>query len=214
MLRKVLSFTAVSAALSCAAPAWADDPVTLRIVLPGTTTTMPNWSGLWQLWINQVESDAGGALKLQPFFGNTLANFGNVYDRVVSDAADIGAAVQGSIGGKFPASTVVELPSDIIGREGAPAFWKLYQDGLISAEYDAIKPLALFVYPQSFLSAQKPVATLAAIKGLRIATLTKANSEVVEGLGAAPISASPPGCLRDAAATHRRRHHHRLAWLA
>jgi TRAP-type C4-dicarboxylate transport system substrate-binding protein len=192
MLKKALALVSVAVALGFAAPAHADDPVTLRIVLPGTTTTMPNWSGLWQLWINQVEADAGGALKLQPFFGNTLANFGNVYDRVVGGAADIGAAVQGSIGGKFPASTVVELPSDMIGREGAPAFWKLYQDGLIAAEYDAIKPLALFVYPQSFLSAQKPVTTLAAIKGLRIVTLTKANSEVITGLSAAPISASPP----------------------
>ena len=170
----------------------ADEPVTLRVALPGTTTTMPNWTGLWGPWIARVESDAHGALKLQPFFGTTLANFGNVHDRVTGGAADIAAAVQGSIGGKFPLSTVVELPSDIIGKEGAAAFWKVYQDGLLGHEYDAIKPLVLFVYPQSFLSAQRPVARLADFKGLRIATLTKVNSRVVEGLGAAPISTSPP----------------------
>ncbi len=162
---------AAAAAFVAAGTARADEPVTLRIALPGTTTTMPNWTGLWGPWIARVESDAAGALKLQPFFGSTLATFGNVYDRVTGGAADIAAAVQGSIGGKFPLSTVVELPSDIVGKEGAPAFWKLYQDGLLGHEYDAIKPIALFVYPQSFLSAQKPVPRLADFKGLRIATL-------------------------------------------
>lgn len=181
-----------AAVVMLAATARADEPVTLRLALPGTTTTMPNWTGLWGPWIARVEADAQGSLKLQPFFGTTLANFGNVYDRVVGGAADLGAAVQGSIGGKFPLSTVVELPSDITAKEGAPAFWKLYQDGLIAGEYGAIKPLALFVYPQSFLSAQKPVRRLSELKGLRIATLTKVNSRVVESLGAAPISTSPP----------------------
>jgi TRAP-type C4-dicarboxylate transport system substrate-binding protein len=192
MLRTAFSIALAIAGLIFAGPARADDPVTLRIALPGTTTTMPNWTGLWHLWIEQVEKDADGALKLQPFFGSTLANFGNVYDRVVDGAADIGAAVQGSVGGKFPLSSVVELPSDIVAKEGAPAFWKLYQDGLIAPEYGAIHPIALFVYPQSFLSVQKPVTSLTDFKGLRIATLTKANSEVVGRLGAAAISASPP----------------------
>ena len=192
MLKRAITIAAAFAALMAAVPARADEPVTLRIALPGTATTMPNWTGLWGPWIARVEADAAGALKLQPFFGSTLANFGNVYDRVTGGAADIAAAVQGSIGGKFPLSTVVELPSDIIGKEGAPAFWKLYQEGLLGHEYDAIKPIALFVYPQSFLSAQKPITRLAALKGLRIATLTKVNSRVVEGLGAAPISTSPP----------------------
>lgn len=191
MLKRVIAIAAALAAFTLTV-ARADEPVTLRIALPGTTTTMPNWTGLWGPWIARVEADAAGALKLQPFFGSTLATFGNVYDRVTGGAADIAAAVQGSIGGKFPLSTVVELPSDIIGKEGAPAFWKLYQDGLLGHEYDAIKPIALFVYPQSFLSAQKPVTRLANFKGLRIATLTKVNSRVVEGLGAAPISTSPP----------------------
>jgi TRAP-type C4-dicarboxylate transport system substrate-binding protein len=191
MLKRVIAIVAALAACTLTA-ARADEPVTLRIALPGTTTTMPNWTGLWGPWIARVEADAAGALKLQPYFGSTLATFGNVYDRVTGGAADIAAAVQGSIGGKFPLSTVVELPSDIIGKEGAPAFWKLYQDGLLGHEYDAIKPIALFVYPQSFLSAQKPITRLANFKGLRIATLTKVNSRVVEGLGAAPISTSPP----------------------
>ena len=169
----------------------ADEPVTLRFAVPGSGTASPTWSQLWQPWITKVEADSEGSLKLQPFFGGTLANLFNVYDRTVSGAADLGSGVQGSIGGKFPRSSVVELPSDIVGEEGAAAFWKLFQDGLIAEEYQGVRPLALFVYPQSFLNAQRPVATLEEVKGLRLATLTKADAGVAQRMGAAPLSTSP-----------------------
>src|SRR5215469_13739397 len=165
---------AAVAALLIAGTARADEPVTLRMAIPGGGTFSPTWSQMQQPWIEAVEKDSDGTLKLQPFFGNALADLFNVYDRVVSGVADIGNGVQGSIGGKFPGSSVVELPSDINAHEGAAAFWKLYQDGLIAKEYEGVKLLALFVYPQSFLNASKPVTRLDDAKGLRLATLTKA----------------------------------------
>jgi TRAP-type C4-dicarboxylate transport system substrate-binding protein len=177
--------------LLLAGAARADEPVTLRFAIPGSGTFSPTWSQMLQPWIESVETDSDGTLKLQPFFGNSLADLFNVYDRVVSGAADLGSGVQGSIGGKFPGSSVVELPSDIGGRDGAAAFWKLFQDKLIAAEYADVKPLALFVYPQSFLNANKPVARLEDAKGLRFATLTKADARMAQLLGGAPLSTNP-----------------------
>ncbi|HEY3918941.1 MAG TPA: TRAP transporter substrate-binding protein DctP [Stellaceae bacterium] len=182
---------AVFAALLLVGAARADEPVTLRFAIPGSGTFSPTWSQMLQPWINAVEADSGGTLKLQPFFGNALADLFNVYDRIVSGAADLGSGVQGSIGGKFPGSSVVELPSDIGGRDGAAAFWKLYQDGLIAPEYVGVKVIALFVYPQSFLNANKPVARLEDAKGLRFATLTKADARMAQLLGGAPLSTNP-----------------------
>jgi TRAP-type C4-dicarboxylate transport system substrate-binding protein len=190
-LRPSAVLAAALAATLLAASARADEPVTLRFAIPGSGTFSPTWSQMLQPWIDAVEKDADGTLKLQPFFGNTLADLFNVYDRVVSGAADLGSGVQGSIGGKFPGSSVVELPSDIGGRDGAAAFWKLYQDKLIAAEYADVKPLALFVYPQSFLNANKPVARLEDAKGLRFATLTKADARMAQLLGGAPLSTNP-----------------------
>jgi len=191
VLSKSFGLCVAAALLGLAGAARADEPVTLRFAIPGSGAASPTWSQMWQPWIARVEADADGTLKLQTFFGGTLANMFNVYDRTVSGAADLGTGVQGSVGGKFPGSSVVELPSDIIGAEGAAAFWKLYQDGLIAAEYAGVRPLALFVYPQSFLNTQKPVVRLEDIKGLRIATLTKADADVAGRLGAAPLSTSP-----------------------
>ncbi|HEY1504313.1 MAG TPA: hypothetical protein VGF92_08435 [Stellaceae bacterium] len=189
LLRRAALVIAALAGFSSAAQA--DEPVTLRLAIPGTPAGSLNWTMMYEPWIAKVERDAEGALKLQPFIGGAIATVANVYDRVVDGAADIGIGSQGSIGGKFPGSSVVELPSDIIGREGAAAFWKIYADGLIAPEYAQVHLLALAVYPQSFLSASKPIARLAAVKGLKIATLTHGDAEMVQRLGAAPISSSP-----------------------
>jgi len=190
-MRTRAALCAAIAALFVSGAARAEEAVTLRMAIPGGGTFSPTWSQMQQPWIEAVEKDADGTLKLQPFFGNTLADLFNIYDRVVSGVADIGNGVQGSIGGKFPGSSVVELPSDINAREGAAAFWKLYQDGLIAKEYEGVKLLALFVYPQSFLNANKPVARLEDAKGLRFATLTKADARMAQLLGGAPLSTNP-----------------------
>jgi TRAP-type transport system periplasmic protein len=179
------------ALLGWSASTRADGPLTLRFAVPGSGPTSPTWSMMWQPWIAKVEQDAKGSLKLQPFFAGTIATTANVFDRVVVGAADIGTGVQGSVGGKFPGSSVVELPSDIAGRDGAAAFWKLFADGLIAPEYSEVHVLSLYVYPQSFLNAIRPIAHLEEIKGMKIATLTKADAEVAQHLGAAPISTTP-----------------------
>jgi len=189
MMKKLAAAGLAAAVL--VSTARADEPVTLRFAVPGSGQQSPTWAMLWQPWIQKIEGDAGGELKLQPFFGPTLATNANVYDRVMSGVAEMGTGVHGSVGGKFPGSSVVELPSDIAGREGAAAFWKIYQDGLIASEYVDVRLLVLFIYPQSFLNTNKPVARLDDVKGFKIATLTRADAEVASRLGGAPITTSP-----------------------
>ena len=169
----------------------ADEPVTLRFAIPGGSPASSTYTTVFQPWMTKIETDSAGQLKLQPFF--TIANFGNVYERVMADAADVGYAVEGSIGGKFIRSSVVELPSDITsGRAAAGAFWKIYQDGLIASEYEEVRPLALFVFPQNILNSWKPLNTLTDLKGLRVAALSGGAAKIADRLGAAPISTSPP----------------------
>ena len=51
MLRRAIAAALVALTFSgFAAVVRADEPVTLRVALPGTTTTMPNWTDLWGPW--------------------------------------------------------------------------------------------------------------------------------------------------------------------
>ena len=192
MLGKILSIAAMIAPLTALGPARADEPTTLRFAVPGASPVSSTFTGVVQPWASRVEADADGALKLQAFFN--IANFANVYDRVANGVADVGYIVLGPMGGKFPGSGVVELPSDIGGaREGAGAFWKLVQDGLVSAEFAEVRPLAVFVFPQNMMNTAKPIASLADVKGLRVATLSKGAGDIADRLGGAPISTNPAG---------------------
>jgi TRAP-type transport system periplasmic protein len=191
MLRKTIVTLATFASIGLTSAVHADEAITLRFAIPGASPSSATYVIVFQPWMAKVEADSAGQLKLQPFF--TIANFGNVYERVVADAADVGYAVEGSIGGKFVRSSVVELPSDIIsGKAAAGAFWKIYQDGLIASEYAEVRPLGLFVFPQNIVNSWKPLATLADLKGLRVAALSGGAAKIAATLGAAPISTSPP----------------------
>src|SRR5215831_3449733 len=88
--RCVAASIAFAMMLATAGVARADEPVTLRFAIPGSGTFSPTWPQMWQPWIAKVEADSEGTLHLQPFFGSSLADLFNVYDRTVSGAADLG----------------------------------------------------------------------------------------------------------------------------
>ena len=192
MWAKAMTIAAGVALSAVSGPGWADEPITLRFAVPGASPMSTTFTGVVQPWAARVEADSDGTLKLPAFFN--IANFANVYDRVANGVAELGYIVLGPLGGKFPGSGVVELPSDIeSARESAGAFWKLYEEGLVSAEFAEVKALALFVFPQNFMNAPRPLATLADLKGLRVATLSRGAGDIADKLGAAPISTNPAG---------------------
>ena len=65
------------------ADARADEAVTLRFAIPGGSLNSSTYTTVFQPWMAKVEADSAGRLKLQPFF--TIANFANVYERVMAD---------------------------------------------------------------------------------------------------------------------------------
>jgi TRAP-type C4-dicarboxylate transport system substrate-binding protein len=190
MFRSVISIAATVALWTVSGSATANEPLTLRFAIPGASPMSSTYTKVFQPWIARVDADGEGSVKVQEFFN--IANFGNVYDRVVNAVADIGYTGMGAAGGKFPLANVVQLPSDISSSKiAAGAFWKLYEDGLIASEFSEVRPLAFFIFPQNMLSSPRPVTTLADVKGLRVAVLSKGGGDIVERLGGAPISTTP-----------------------
>ena len=177
-------------ALLSAVTAIADEPLTLRFAIPGASPMSTTYTKVFQPWIERIDADGGGSVKIQAFFN--IANFQNVYDRVVNAVTDIGYGGTGAMGGKFPGASVVELASDVIGsREAAGAYWKIFEDGLIAADYAEVRPLAFFAFPQNMLTSPKPLSSLADVKGMRVAVLSKGAGEIVERLGGAAMSSNP-----------------------
>jgi TRAP-type C4-dicarboxylate transport system substrate-binding protein len=185
-----IAFVALVVLLFAATPALAQEVPTLRFANTSPQTS-PTWKMQWEPWVQQVEKDADGALKIQVYFGGTLATMQNVYDRLINGVADLGYGIFATIRGKFPSTGVVELPLDVNGRHGSMALWALYANGTIAPEYSDVRPLGMNVYPQTGLHFNRPVAKLEDIKGMKIGANGRQAAEAVDRLGAAPVTMDP-----------------------
>ncbi len=188
---KKLVLAACAAIVALPALARADEPVVLRFALVAGANT-PNYKRFNGPWIDKINKEMVGAAVIKPYVGGVLANFVNMYDRLVADVFEIGGGLQGMIGNQFPGTSVADLP--IVSeksRDSAAALWALYQRGLLTQEYSKIKPLLLFVYPQISLHFRHPVKTLDALRGLKMSVSDRTAADTMTKLGAAPVTMGP-----------------------
>lgn len=142
--------------------------------------------GPWAARINQASH---GTLHIDPRDGFAIANFTNVYDRVMNDAVQIGWGMQGLVAGKFPLTEVATFPFEAqTAEQGSEALWKLYATGMLDQEYRDIKPLVLGIYPINGVHYAKMPKSFDDFSGLKLRTASKIQSDWIEALRGAPIS--------------------------
>jgi TRAP-type C4-dicarboxylate transport system substrate-binding protein len=100
-----------------------------------------------------------------------------------------GKPVEGYTPGRFPQSTVMELPlmfGDSVA--GTKVFWQLYQEGLLAKDYADVKVLALYVLPPyGLLTVNRNVTALKDLRGLRMRTPSPTVGLALARLGTIPI---------------------------
>jgi len=183
----ILAFVVLAA---LAAPA-AAEPITLKLNSPA-----PPWSYINKEvlapWCEEVAADSDGTLKIQPFYGGTLGTFGNTYDRVADQVVDIGFILTAFAAGKIRQQDVAALPFEAENAiVGSTALWSLYAKGITSKELDAVKPLALWTFPNAAIHSREPIRTLDDFKGKKLIASNAIAAKIVAALGATPISFRP-----------------------
>lgn len=140
-------------------------------------------------WAKRVNDAGKGVVSIDVREGTTLANFGNVYDRVLSDVVQIGWGIHAAVGGKFPLSNVVALPL-VFDRsvDGSTAFWRVYKAGLMDREYDQVVPLMLAALPSSGIHMVRPLKSLDTLGGAKLIVPGKVQGEAISNLDGTPIS--------------------------
>ena len=136
----------------------------------------------------EAKSDGKLAIDLKPLggYGKPIELLG----MVESGQIDIASTVQGYHPGRFPRSSVMELPLIYDAAEtGTAAFWRLYEEGLLGPEYDAFKVLALYVVPPYgiFLTPEYKVTSLRDLRGLRVRVASVTAGLAMSRLGMIPI---------------------------
>lgn len=166
----------------------AADKTNLIFATANPGETHPN-SLFMHPWAQSVNADGNGVVTIDVRDGTAIANATNAYDRVLDDVIQIGWILQNDVAGKFPRSDVGTLP--FMARssaEGSTALWRLYQSGMLSAEYDTIHPLMLVAMTASGIHMSHPLKSLDALDGAKLIVASKVNADAITLLGGSPLS--------------------------
>ncbi|UTW10086.1 TRAP transporter substrate-binding protein [Marinobacterium rhizophilum] len=157
----------------------------------------PSSSGVhegFEAWGKSLETASDGRIQVDFYPAQTLAKAPQSYDAVKNRIADITATVQGYSANRFPLTQVVELPGLAkTAVQGSCVIQSLYDEGLISSEYDDTHVLFLFTHgPGDIHTRDKAINTPEDLAGLKIRRPTTVVAELLEGLGAQPVGMPAP----------------------
>ncbi len=148
--------------------------------------------GVFEPWAQAIEKDAGGSIKIQMSYGGQLGNVAVAYDRLIDGVSDFAFILTGITGGRFKQQDVAALPFETRNSlEAALGLWGAYEKGVTADEYKQVKLLATWAFPNAAIHSQKPVNTIADLKGARLAINNAIIGGVAIALGASPVTLRP-----------------------
>jgi len=189
-MRKSL-LAAALAAVALSTQAAHADATLLKFGFTAPPTSWVNTQGA-DPWSKEVMADADGTLDIKIFYGTTLGNVTNIYDRTVNGVVEISFGTFGDLTGQFQKVNVTSLPFETkTCTEGAQALWSLYKKGVLDSEMGAIKPLVLFTFPGYVMSSKKLIRNSADLAGVKIATTNRVLAQGIQLLGGVPVTLMP-----------------------
>jgi TRAP-type C4-dicarboxylate transport system substrate-binding protein len=139
-------------------------------------------------WVEEVKKRTQGRVEITVFPGASLCKPPQQYDCAKSGIADLAWGVTGWTPGRFPMTSVLELPymhrTAAVGSQMLADLWEKY----LKKEYDDVHVLYLNVHPAGHLhTAAKPIHTLEDLKGMKIRTPTAVVGDLLDALGATRV---------------------------
>jgi TRAP-type C4-dicarboxylate transport system substrate-binding protein len=180
--------TLVIACFLVASMVRAEEPIVLKFATLSAADGPLNQRMLHP-WADRVNAAGKGIVQLDVRDGFAIANFNNIYDRVLDNVVQVAFTLTGSIAGKFARADVVNLPM-LFDRsdDASAAYWRLYKSGALDSEYTEIVPLYLVTLANSGLHLDRAPKTPDEIRGFKIVASSKITAQIMEALGATPIS--------------------------
>ncbi|MBV1867736.1 MAG: TRAP transporter substrate-binding protein [Marinosulfonomonas sp.] len=193
LLKKIIGAVVLPAMLlGAAGPAISADVIELKL-----SHYVPAGHGMhrdfMEPWARELEKRTNGQVKVTIHPGGTqLGVITKQYDQVRSGIVDIAMGLHGIPRGRFPRTSITDLPFLAETADGASkVLWALYPKYL-AEEHPGVKMLALFGHNAGLIHTKgRQVKTMDDLKGLRIRTPSAAASEMLTFLGATPQGLPP-----------------------
>lgn len=154
----------------------------------------PTVVNAWTPWFKEMAKLTDGKINISYYNPNTLTPLKDHYDSTISGMIGIGGNDTSRNAGKFPLSTVMELPGMAPSAEcGSLVYWELYKKyPELQKEFKEVKVLWLWASATYQLhTTKKPIKTRADLEGLKIICWNRSSVEIMKTLGANPVMIPP-----------------------
>lgn len=145
-------------------------------------------SKMAESWSKAVEEATQGRVKIEYYPGGTLLKGKQMFDGVVDGIADIGLAAAAYTAGRFPLTSLFDLPLGYpSGVAATKAVNEVYAE-MKGQDFKDAELMYLHAHGPGFLTTNgREVRTLADMHGLRIRS-TGVSAEMVKALGGTPVA--------------------------
>ncbi len=146
---------------------------------------------VFEPWAQKITEMTNGKVTVRFFPGGALGKTPDHYDLAEKGIADITYTLQDYTPGRFPLTSVFELPFIITSAtQTSVAMWKTYEQfPEFQKEYGKVKVLALFCHPAGgFNTVKKPVEAIGDLKGLKFRTASPHVTKALKMFGAVPVN--------------------------
>jgi TRAP-type C4-dicarboxylate transport system substrate-binding protein len=150
----------------------------------------PMHAKLMAPFAEEVEQATDGRVTITIYSGGALGKPPDQYDSAVTGITDIAFGLQGYTPGKFPLTSVLELPAMVdIAATGSRVLWGLYEKfPEIRDEYPGVKVLTIWTHDTGqIMTTKKPIRTMDDLKGMTIRAPTASHVAMVEAWGATAV---------------------------
>ncbi len=145
-------------------------------------------------WARKVEADSNNRIKVQIFPSMQLGGAPpQLYDQARDGVADIIWTLPGYTPNRFPRLEAFELPFVANARAAVngPAAQE-YAEAYLKEELQEVHPICVWAHDGGLIHANKAVATMEDLRGLKLRFPTRLAGEALRALGAAPIGMPVP----------------------
>ncbi|WP_298015829.1 TRAP transporter substrate-binding protein [uncultured Castellaniella sp.] len=188
--RRLLGGVAAGLLLTAAAHG---EQIVLKVhhFLPATSNAQVN---MIQPWCNKIAKESQDRMVCQIYpamqLGGTPAQ---LFDQARDGVADIVWTLPTYAAGRFTKSAVYELPWLVPNAEaGSRALWEFTQKYALD-EYKGVHPIFMHTHGGTLMHfVSKQPRTLADMKGLKIRSANRVNSQMLDAIGAVPVQMPLP----------------------
>jgi TRAP-type C4-dicarboxylate transport system substrate-binding protein len=155
-----------------------------------TPPSHPMNTMVFQPWMETIREQTGGRVEITLYAGSVLGKPQDQYDLLTGGVCDLSWGIMGYTPGRFPLTSVMELPFMSPSAEaGSRITQRLYDGGYLGSEYADVKLLALGLPTGIDLHTRdKQVKTLEDIRGLRIRVFSPVMGKIVKAWGGVPVA--------------------------